>query len=153
MKIASHLEKFARLDALLARLDPVNDSELWIWTAMNSCTNLLNAALHRCGASAELDSFHTQIDGLYTVPDRAGGALVDALHPPGDLMHVGQPPLAMALAPAIKRACVALRVLEDLREPYVRGNEPIPTSAEGRWRDAYRECVTELRDALGLLAP
>jgi len=151
MKIESHLEKFRRLDAALARLDPVADAELWIWTAMNGCTNLLNAALHRCGASAERDSFHTQIDGLYAVPDRSGrGALTDALESPGDVMHVGQPPLATALPPLVERACAALRVLEDLREPYVRGSEPVPPGATRAWHDAYRQCVAQLQEALHL---
>ena len=149
MKIESHLEKFRRLDAALARLDPVADAELWIWTAMNGCTNLLNAALHRCGASAERDGFHTQIDGLYAVPDRrGGGTLADAVESPGDVMHVGQPPLATPLPPTIERACAALRVLEDLREPHVRGSEPVPPGAVRRWHDAYRQCVGQLQEAL-----
>lgn len=153
MKVESHLEKFRRLDAMLARLDPIEDREVWIWTAMNSCTHLLNAALHRCGVSAETDSFHTQVNGLYAVPDRETGGLVDALHPPGDVMHVGQPPLSTPLPPAVERACTALRVLEDLREPHVRGSEPVPPGAEQLWRDAYRRCVTELSDATGLASP
>ncbi|MEP7206756.1 MAG: hypothetical protein ABI920_07445 [Casimicrobiaceae bacterium] len=150
MKIESHLEKFRRMDDLLARLDPVADPELWIWTAMNSCTNLLNAALHRCGASAEADSFHTQTDGLYAVPDRRNGGFVDAIDPPGDVMHVGQPALAMPLPAAVERACAALRVIEDLREPYVRGSESVPTAAARDWHEAYRRCVAELREAASL---
>lgn len=150
MNVASHLEKFNRLDALLARLDPVADRELWIWTAINSCTNLLNAALHRCGASEEVDSFHTQIEGLYAVPDRTTGALVDALHEPGDVMHVGQPSLASPLPPAVARACAALSVLEALREPHVRGSEAVQPGTERRWLEAYGECVTALGEVLDL---
>jgi hypothetical protein len=148
MKIASHLEKFRRLDDMLARLDPVEDCELWIWTAMNACTHLLNAALHHSKASVETDSFHTQVSGLYAVRKGAGGELVDALHAPGDIMHVGQPPLAARLPLDVERACVALRILEDLREPHVRGSEPVPPGATQQWRDAYRGCVTGLMDAL-----
>jgi hypothetical protein len=134
---------------MLTRLDPVEDCELWIWTAMSGCTHLLNAALHRCGASVETDSFHTQANGLYAVPQRPGNQLVDAMHAPGDVMHVGQPPLAAPLPPVVERACAALRILEDLREPHVRGSEPVPPGAEQQWRDAYRQCVTGLSDALG----
>jgi len=148
MKVESHLDKFRRLDALLVRLDPVADCELWIWTAINACTNLLNAALHRAGASNETDSFHTQAEGLYAVPDRARGGLTDALHAPGDIMHVGQPPLAVPLPPDVASACAALAVLENLREPHVRGSDPVPAGAEDQWRDAYRRCVAQLRLAL-----
>jgi hypothetical protein len=150
MRVPSHLEKFRRLDAVLNRLDPVADRELWIWTAMNACTNLLNAALHHCGATRETDSFHTQVSGLYAVPDRARGGLSDALHPPGDVMHFGQPPIAAALPAAIERAGAALQALEDLRERFVRGNEPVPPDAERGWRQSYAVCTAELAAVLGL---
>lgn len=71
MKIAAQLEKFRRLDATLAHLDPRADCELWIWTAMNAGVHLLNAALHRAGATREVDSFHTQVDGLFGAPGQA----------------------------------------------------------------------------------
>ena len=148
MKVDSHLEKFRRFDAVLARLDPKADRELWIWTAMSGSTHLLNAALHRCGASVETDSFHTQVNGLYVVPDRLSGGLTDVLHAPGDVMHVGQPPLSLPLPPVVERACESLRVLEDLREAHVRGSEPVPPGAEQRWRDAYRQCTAHLLEAL-----
>jgi hypothetical protein len=150
MRTASHLDKHRRLDALLQRLDPVADRELWIWTAMNACTNLLNAALHHCGATQETDSFHTQVDGLYAVPDRVHGGLSDAVHPPGDVMHFGQPPIAAPLPAGIRRAAEALRVLEDLREPHVRGDEPPAPGAEQRWAESYLACTRELRAVLGL---
>src|SRR6185437_6733231 len=65
MKIETHIDKFHRLDAALGRLRPDADCELWIWTAMNACVNLLNAALHRARLTEETDSFHTQVEGLY----------------------------------------------------------------------------------------
>ena len=79
MKIASHIDKFRRLDALKQRLDSEADRELWIWTAMNACTHLLNAALHQCGATDETDSFHSQVEGLYAVPD-FGLLIADVIH-------------------------------------------------------------------------
>jgi hypothetical protein len=148
MNVQSHLDKFRRLDAAVTRLDPERDPELWIWAAMNACTHLLNAALHRSGASTETDSFHTQIDGLYAVPDRQRGLLSDAIHAPGDVMHVGQPPLAAPLPSHIERACEALRIIENLREPYVRGDQVPPQGVERQWRDAYRTCVSLLQRAL-----
>ena len=152
MKIAAHLEKFRRLDATLARLDPGHDQELWIWTAMNAGVHLLNAALHASGTTLETDSFHTQVEGLYAVPERATGALRDAMHPPGDVMHVGQPRLPTPLPEAIERAAIALRSIEDLRQRFVRGSERADRGAQEAWRSAYRTCVRELAPAPGILA-
>jgi hypothetical protein len=148
MKVAAHLDKFQRLDAMLARLDPVADRELWIWTAMNAGVHLLNAALHRHGVTRETDSFHSQVEGVYVVPHRGTGVVRDAMHEPGDVMHVGQPALPGPLPAAITRACAALREIEDLREPHVRGSEPVPEGAPSRWRNAYATCVGELQAAL-----
>jgi hypothetical protein len=149
MKVESHLDKFHRLDAMLARLDPVADRELWIWTAMNAGVHLLNAALHRHGVTRETDSFHSQVEGVYAVPDRATRTFRDEAHAPGDVMHVGQPALPGPLPAALERAAAALRLIEDLREPYVRGSEHAPSGEEARWRRAYATCVTELLAALG----
>lgn len=141
MKIASHLDKFHRLDAATRVLDPQADAELWIWAAMNAATNLLNAALHHVGATEETDSFHTQSNGLYLVPDRATGTMRDVVHPPGDVMHWGQPRIEATLPPLFAQAGERLRALEDLREPHVRGSMPIAPGAEQQWRRAYHECV------------
>ncbi len=148
MKIESHLAKFRRLDATLRKLDPGTDQELWIWTAMNAGVHLLNAALHDCNATHETDAFHSQVEGLYAVPDRASGGMRDALQAPGDVMHVGQPPIAAPLPAAIERASVALRTIEDLRERYVRGSERAAPDVQRQWALAYATCVRELRAAL-----
>ena len=149
MKIAAHLDKFRRLDASLCRLDPHSDSELWIWTAMNAGVHLLNAALHHAGATDEVDSFHTQVEGLYAVPDRERGTLADVMQAPGDVMHVGQPSITRPLPSTVEQAAKSLKVIEDLREPYVRGSEPIREGAEEDWVLAYRACVEELLRFLG----
>jgi hypothetical protein len=151
MRITSHIDKFRRFDAVKRRLDPEADTELWIWSAMNACTNLLNAALHHCGLTEEVDSFHTQIEGLYAVPDRDDGTLTDSQHPPGDIMHVDQPAIPLPWPPAIERACAALITIEDLRKPYVRGNEPIKREAITRCELSYFECVEQLSGVLEAL--
>lgn len=150
MKIDAHVEKFRRLDDAVARLRPDVDYELWVWTAMNACVNLLNAALHQSGITDETDSFHTQVEGLYVRPDRASGRLTDAVHPPGDVMHAGQPALDSPLPEAIARASSALALIEDLREPYVRGGGTPTPSAAADWQRTYRTCVRELCGVLGV---
>jgi hypothetical protein len=64
-------------------------------------------------------------------------------------MHVGQPPIAKPLSTTIEQAAKSLKVIEDLREPYVRGSEPIQEGAEKDWVRAYQECVKQLLDVLG----
>ena len=118
---------------------------------MNAGVHLLNAALHASGATSETDSFHTQVEGLYAMPERSTRALRDAMHAAGDVMHVGQPRLAVALPDAIDRAAVALRSIEDLRERFVRGSERADRAAQQSWRSAYRTCVRELAPALGIV--
>ena len=150
VKVESHLAKFHRLDAMLQRFDPGADQELWIWTAMNAAVHLLNAALHRSGVTMPTDSFHSQVEGVYAVPDRLTGRLQDAMHGPGDVMHVGQPALPEPLPPGVARAAQALRLIEDLREPYVRGSaQPAPEDV-AQWRSAYFTCVSALMAMLGI---
>lgn len=149
MLTEAHIRKFRRMDRMKKRLDPDADRELWIWTAMNALTHLLNAALHRAQLTQEVDSFHSQVEGLYCVPDRGSGTLADAIHAPGDVMHFGRPPIHGRVPTAIERAGVALRVIEDLRVPYVRGNDAVAAGATEQWEQAYRECVAQLSEVLG----
>ena len=139
MLVAAHVEKFRRMEAALGRLDPEADPELWIWTAMNGLTHLMNAALHRLGLTTEVDSFHSQVEGLWAIPDRRTGRLADAMHRPGegDVMHLGRPPIPAPLPEPILRAGAALKIIEDLRTPYVRGSDPVPKGASSAWLEAY----------------
>ena len=155
MLTTAHIEKFSRMEAALARLHPEEDRELWIWTAMNGLTHLLNAAMHEAGLTKAADSFHSQVEGLYGVPDRKTGRVTDAMLRPGegDVMHLGRPPVPGQLPAAIQRAGAALKVIEDLRVPFVRGDEPVPIGAVECWRTAYAECVSELSLILGPKRP
>ena len=150
MKNDSHIDKFRRLDDALKRLRPDVDYELWIWTAMNACVNLLNASLHRSGLTDETDSFHTQVEGLYARPDRIRGTVSDAIHAPGDVMHAGQPALATPLPDAIAKASSALALIEDLREPFVRGGGAPTAEETADWERAYHTCAHELSLVLDL---
>jgi len=55
MNVAAHEEKIRRLEALRQRLDPLEDFELWFWTAMNAGTHAVNAALHHAGITGADD--------------------------------------------------------------------------------------------------
>jgi hypothetical protein len=144
MKNSSHIAKFRRLDAALGKLDAEKDSELWIWTAMNACVNLLNAALHHYGLTRESDLFHTQVEGVYARPDRTAGTLMDVTAPPGDVMHAGQPALATPLPDELQRASLALGLIEDLREDFVRGSQAPTKPMTKEWQLAYHSCRAEL---------
>lgn len=148
MKIAAHLMKFRRLHSMVQRLDIQADCELWIWTAMNAGNHLLNAALHHVGATQETDSFHTQVEGLYCVPDRMNGTVRDTVHAPGDIMHIGQPLIEGQLPFAVNNACAMLQIIENLREPYVRGSRPADPTETEQWKDAYQSCVVQLASVL-----
>jgi len=152
MRVTTHIDKFRRLDAALTRLLADVDYELWVWTAMNACVNLLNAALHKTGLTDETDSFHTQVEGLYARPDRINGTLIDAMHAPGDVMHAGQPALGTPLPERIARASTALTFIEDLREPFVRGGDAPDAGATAEWERAYRSCVGDLCAVLEVAA-
>lgn len=133
---------------MVQRLDIQADCELWIWTAMNAGSHLLNAALHHVGATQETDSFHTQVEGLYCVPDRTNGTVRDIVHAPGDIMHIGQPLIESQLPPAVDEACAMLQIIENLREPYVRGSRPTSSAETKQWRHAYQSCVVQLASVL-----
>ena len=66
MKVASHLEKIARLELLRARLDPLADFELWFWAGMTAGTHAVNAALHHAGITDDGDAYPSQ-PGVYLV--------------------------------------------------------------------------------------
>lgn len=144
MKNSSHIAKFRRLDAALSKLDAEDDSELWIWTAMNACVNLLNAALHHAELTHESDLFHTQVEGVYARPNRTAGTLTDVAASPGDVMHAGQPALSTPLPASLQTASLALASIEDLREGFVRGSEVPTRLMTEQWQRAYRSCRAEL---------
>ena len=89
MNIAAHQAKIDKLEALRARLDPLQDFELWFWSGMTAGTHAVNAALHHAEVTRDDDVFATQ-PGVYLVP-AADGSLKPKFHPLGDVLHVGRP--------------------------------------------------------------
>src|SRR3989304_2796475 len=101
MIVASHLEKIRKLEALRARLDPLEDFELWFWSAMNAGTHAVKAALHHAGITRADDVFPTQ-PGVYLVP-QPDATLRAAFHPLGDILHVGRPKVEGAVPEEVAR--------------------------------------------------
>jgi len=126
MKISAHAEKVNRLNSLRARLDPLDDFELWYWTSLTAGTNMFNATLHLAGLTSDERVFST-IPGVHVVP-QADGTCRRELRGPGDVSHVGWPPIE-GYAPAHVRALEdALHALEEHRDPCLRGDRA-PSSA------------------------
>lgn len=143
MNLASHLEKIRKLEALRARLDPLEDFELWFWSAMNAGTHAVNAALHHAGITRADDVFPTQ-PGVYLVPQPHAAARV-AFHPLGDILHVGRPKVEGPIPEDVARMMHGMEVIEHHRDPCIRG-ERQPTRA------IADECDRALRDCLDLLS-
>lgn len=125
MKVASHAEKVQRLAALRARLAPLEDFELWYWTSLTAGTNMLNATLHLAGLTSDERVFST-IPGVHLVPQPDGSCRRE-LRGPGDVSHVGWPPIEGTAPPHVQALEAALHALEEHRDPCLRGDrEPTP---------------------------
>lgn len=148
MEIAAHLEKVERISALRGRLDRDQDFELWMWMSMTVATNAVNAALHHLGLSDGGDFYAHQIPGLYVEPPPTDGKWKKVIRGPGDLIHVGFPPLEGEVPEIMERAFVALNVLEDMREPYARGNRPIAPDLADACDTAFDECLALTKEVL-----
>lgn len=120
MKIASHADKIRRLLALRGRLDPLADFELWYWTSLTAGTNIWNASLHAAGLTSEDCAFST-IPGMHVVP-QPDGSWRRELRGPGDVSHVGWPPIPGEMPQPIQHLEAALHTLEAHRDPCLRGD-------------------------------
>ena len=123
MRIPSHVEKVQRLAALRGRLDPIEDFELWYWATLTAGTNMLNACLHRAGLTSDDPVFST-IPGMHWVR-QADGTYARELRGPGDISHVGWPPIEGEKPANIERLEHALERIEAFRDPCIRADKPI----------------------------
>lgn len=142
MKVASHLEKIRSLVVLRARLEPLDDFELWFWAGMTAGTHAVNAALHHAAVTRDDDVFPMQ-PGVYLVaqPD---GSLKAAFHPLGDVLHVGRPKVEAAVPDDVTAMMHQMEIVERHRDPCVRDGVA-PTAA------IANECDAALRECLRLL--
>lgn len=143
MNVHSHLEKIARLQSLRARLDPLEDFELWFWTGMTAGTHAVNAALHHGGITASDDMYPTQ-PGVYLVPQPDGG-LTAAFRSVGDVLHVGRPAIEAPLPEDVASMMHLMEMIERYRDPCVREGV-VPTVA------IVEHCDEALTQCLRLLS-
>lgn len=142
MNVAAHLDKLAKLEALRARLDPLEDFELWFWAGMTAGTHAVNAVLHDAGITRDDDVFPTQ-PGVYLVP-RSDGSLAPEFRPLGDVLHVGRPKIEQPVPELVAEMMREMEIIEQHRDPCVReGHTPTRTIID--------ECDASLRRCLQLL--
>lgn len=147
MDIPAHLEKLDRFEELIARLDPVEDFELWIWVLMTAGTSALNAALHAARITSDRDCYPVR-PNKYMVRGKAPGTWEQQVGPLGDLLHVDVPKLEAAVSPDLARALEAMRTIERYRDPCVRGDHPITKAVADECQAAYRTCIDLSRAAV-----
>ena len=140
MEISIHLEKMSRLEELRGRLDPVEDFELWMWTSMTATTNGFNACLHHVGLTKASPYYPHQIPGLYVSPVPVDGKWQELFAEPGDLIHTGLNSLKGKIPQEIESLARELEKIEDLREPYVRGDKEPSAEVCQTCEAAYRKC-------------
>ena len=143
MEIAHHREKMARINDLRERLDPLDDFELWMWASMSAATNAMNAMLHKLGVTQPGTHFPHQIPGIFVEPEPAKGRWKKVIVPPGDLIHIGYPPIRTPIPETLSTFLTALEVIEGFRESHVRGNEQVDASVVEACDSAYRRCMEE----------
>lgn len=126
MQISSHADKVRRLRALRHRLDPLRDFELWYWASLTAGTNIWNATLHAAGLTSEERVFST-LPGVHVVP-QPDGSFRRELRGPGDVSHVGWPPIPGDMPAHVQALEALLHALEQHRDPCLRGDR-VPTPA------------------------
>jgi hypothetical protein len=131
VKIAEHVKKAEAFEAALARLDPVEDGEIYVVFLMRAATNRLNAALHALGTTTD-------------------GAATEAKL--GDLNHTYKPPMKSRVPLKLAASFVELAYIENLRPDFVRGPAGMNRATADRARAAYAAVRRETDAVLGKAA-
>ena len=144
MDIASHLEKLKRFEHARILLDPETEFEMWYWMALSGGTSAINAALHAAQLTDDGDYFTTQSVDVYM---QGGTHDKPASWTPKfmwdvDVIHIHLPEISKPLTPALKQAYAAMQVLEDVRDPCVRGDKKITKKIIREVDAAYKTTVT-----------
>lgn len=148
MEIAEHLKKIARYEDLMGRLDKVEDFELRVWASMNAATNALNAVLHHLGVTDPGNHFPHQIPGIYVEPKKKNGTWRKVIVLPGDVIHIGFPPIKAEIPEAVAHMMAPLHIIEGIRESHIRGDAAITSDLASRCEKAYEACMSHARSIL-----
>lgn len=148
MEIERHLEKIQGYEDVISRLDPIDDFELWFWAQLNSATNALNAALHHLKVTEPGPCFSHQIPGVFVEPEPVDGEWKKVIVAPGDIIHIGFPPISQEIPECIEPLNKELETLEDFRETHVRGGEAAGDEEVEICRQAYARCMSVFRDIM-----
>lgn len=125
MRLASHLDKIARITDLCGTLHPIEHFELWYWATLTAGTNVYNACLHLSGITPDDPVFST-VPGVHLV-QQPDGSYRRELRGPGDVSHVGWPAIPGPLPQDILELEEALHAIERYRDPCLRGStRPTP---------------------------
>lgn len=119
MLISEHLSRAASFEASAAKLDPIQDTELYVVFLMRAATQRVNAALHALG-----------------VTDPVASAVRI-----GDLNHSYKPRLEGDLPAEVQQTFAPLKYIEDLRPEYVRGPRLLTPELAAACRRAYDDIV------------
>lgn len=128
MKIAEHLKKAQAFEAALARLDPVEDGEIYAVFLMRAATNRLNAALHALGTTTD-------------------GAATNAKL--GDLNHTYKPPMKSPVPAPLAESFRELAFIENLRPDFVRGPANMDRATAERAQAAHAHVKRDTDAVLG----
>ena len=120
MKIHEHLEKARAFERSLAKLDPIEDTELFVVFLMRACTNRLNAALHAIGTTTD------------SLP--AGGRI-------GDLNHTYKPKLDTTPPEELRPVFEQLSYIEELRTEFVRGPRLLSAKEAAKCRAVHADIM------------
>lgn len=128
MKIPEHLAKAGAFERAFAKLDPVEDGELYIVLLMRAGTNRVNAALHALGITT---------DSTAPPPNTVG-----------DLNHTYKPPLAVEIPEQMQQIFKRLSFIESLRSDYVRGSKTVDHDLAAACDTAYAYIRSETQRIL-----
>lgn len=119
MESNEHLRRAASFEKSAAKLDPIEDTELFVVFMMRAGTNRVNAALHAMGIT------DTQSSAIRV----------------GDLNHTYKPKLTVELPVSVAQMFQSLKHIEDLRPLYVRGPDKLTADQVQACRQAYQDIV------------
>ena len=127
MQIKEHLRRAASFEASARKLDPVEDTELYVVYLMRAATSRVNAALHALG--------------ITDVQASAGRI--------GDLNHTYKPPLKAEPPAEVKAMFEPLAFIENLRPEYVRGPSKLTAELAQSCRRAHEDVVARSTAIIG----